>query len=128
MIQPSVYRMNYQGLTLAECWRFGRNILGFAFAIVFKLLAKPGNPIWLPPQEAEQACTREELSPAAQPHLAPPVAQLAGLGYRAGQFMWQVFSTRHRGGANRPDVCSCVDGFPRLHTPAIHPDDARAAG
>lgn len=82
--------MNYQGLTLAECWRFGGNLLGFAFAIVFKLRAKPGNHVWLPPQEAEQACTREELSPAAQQRLDPLVAQLADLGYRAGHFKRMV--------------------------------------
>lgn len=85
-MKPGVYRMNFRGLSLAECWRFSRGPVKFALALGLKVAGFSGSPMWLPPHESEEDCAESDLSPEAREHLLPLVAELQALGYARGRF------------------------------------------
>lgn len=85
-MKPGVYRMNFRGLSLAECWRFSRGPVKFTLALGLKAIGFSGSPMWLPPHEGEADCAESDLSPEALEHLLPLVAELQALGYARGRF------------------------------------------
>jgi len=80
-MEPGIYRMSFSGLTLREAWRFGGGPLKFIAALVLKFSGKKGGLQWFPPEESEQDCQEEELSPEASAALAPLSSKMEALGY-----------------------------------------------
>lgn len=85
-MKPGVYRMNFRGLSLAECWRFSRGPVKFTIALGLKAIGFSGSPMWLPPHEGEADCAEGDLSAEARERLLPLVAELQALGYARGCF------------------------------------------
>jgi hypothetical protein len=81
-----VYRLNFRGLSYAECWRFG-GVLGFPLAVILKFMGKKGTFHWLPAHETEEICRFEELNAIVQTNLQPAVEVLQRLGYKDGVYM-----------------------------------------
>ncbi len=87
MFEPGVYRFQFRGLTLRECWRFGGGMPGFLIALVFKMIGKSGDTMFLPACDSEGPCDPETLSAECREHLAPHIGQLSDLGFRRGTYI-----------------------------------------
>ncbi|OGV72602.1 MAG: hypothetical protein A3K19_12470 [Lentisphaerae bacterium RIFOXYB12_FULL_65_16] len=106
--------MNFGGLTLAECWRFG-GLLAFPIALGLKLRRKAtDNCNWLPAHEAERDCAPEELSLETREGLAPYVEELSRSGFQPGRYRKAV----------RCFIPSIVDSGAYV---ALHAEGVRAA-
>jgi hypothetical protein len=83
IMESGVYRLNFRGLSVAECLRFG-GMSRFPLALLLKVFGKKGARQWIPPDEAEEICPADELSPDALAAMEPHRDPLQRLGYSTG--------------------------------------------
>ncbi len=91
MFERGVYQMNFRGLTIKECWRFG-GFKGFPIALVLKAIRFMGPSLWLPATECQSVCDKSDLSPACIEALSEPVRTIGELGFTRGNYLKTVIS------------------------------------
>jgi hypothetical protein len=95
VVTRGVYRLNYRGYSLAECWRLG-GPMGLGPMLFWRLVGKRGDYLWLPAPEYGIACPKEQLTRETQEQLEPLVRETERLGYTRGMFWRPVRVLDHR--------------------------------
>ncbi len=92
MFERGVYQMNFRGLTIKECWRFG-GYKAFLIALVLKAIRFKGSSfIWIPATECQSICDKNDLSPACIEALYEPVRKLCECGFTRGNYVKTVIN------------------------------------
>lgn len=78
----NAYRMNFGGMTWAECRRFSPNLMTFVVVLVLKLIRKVGPLGVYPGRLVEAPCTLEDFPPIVSGVLTRQAAMLEAAGFR----------------------------------------------
>lgn len=125
MLERGVYRQNFRGLTLGECWRFGGPV-GFPVALILKAIKFPGEHVWLPAEEAERPCAEAELPDDARIHLSAAADRLRRLGYAPGRFSRLVLNLDRNSRCAAGYLALHSDGRRVMHCAYIHYRNVKA--